>query len=54
MKQIMNGKFGTMMPVTPFVGVWIETMKLSIVATISDVTPFVGVWIETSNLKYHQ
>ena len=33
--------------VTPFVGVWIETMDLSPQLEQIHVTPFVGVWIET-------
>ena len=34
--------------VTPFVGVWIETVPLSVREQPIMVTPFVGVWIETS------
>ena len=33
--------------VTPFVGVWIETISARPEATEIYVTPFVGVWIET-------
>ena len=33
--------------VTPFVGVWIETLKSLLYAAHHHVTPFVGVWIET-------
>ena len=33
--------------VTPFVGVWIETLFRSVVFCARRVTPFVGVWIET-------
>ena len=33
--------------VTPFVGVWIETMKNVCLDIRNGVTPFVGVWIET-------
>ena len=33
--------------VTPFVGVWIETVDASVSLQKSQVTPFVGVWIET-------
>ena len=33
--------------VTPFVGVWIETVCLSVYLPLAIVTPFVGVWIET-------
>ena len=34
--------------VTPFVGVWIETIILREQTRTEKVTPFVGVWIETS------
>ena len=34
--------------VTPFVGVWIETLFLFYDKLMYTVTPFVGVWIETS------
>ena len=37
--------------VTPFVGVWIETVSLRSSLSSSSVTPFVGVWIETSLLN---
>ena len=33
--------------VTPFVGVWIETLDLLACLVKKYVTPFVGVWIET-------
>ena len=33
--------------VTPFVGVWIETLDIEHIFSIREVTPFVGVWIET-------
>ena len=33
--------------VTPFVGVWIETVDHEPHRYVSYVTPFVGVWIET-------
>ena len=33
--------------VTPFVGVWIETLYQQKQAIAEEVTPFVGVWIET-------
>ena len=36
--------------VTPFVGVWIETVCAHWLQDKADVTPFVGVWIETSKL----
>ena len=35
--------------VTPFVGVWIETLKNLQLQNERHVTPFVGVWIETAN-----
>ena len=37
------------MPVTPFVGVWIETEQGGGLQGAIIVTPFVGVWIETMN-----
>ena len=33
--------------VTPYVGVWIETLPANRKQNISGVTPYVGVWIET-------
>ena len=36
--------------VTPYVGVWIETLELAQQADGLEVTPYVGVWIETSIL----
>ena len=33
--------------VTPFVGVWIETLRIRACGYHLYVTPFVGVWIET-------
>ena len=33
--------------VTPFVGVWIETLLEGWAKEVNTVTPFVGVWIET-------
>ena len=33
--------------VTPFVGVWIETLPCAPSCAVCAVTPFVGVWIET-------
>ena len=35
--------------VTPFVGVWIETIQYSVLKFTHKVTPFVGVWIETAD-----
>ena len=39
-------------PVTPRVGVWIETLKLSSYIVYLLVTPRVGVWIETPELTW--
>ena len=39
--------------VTPFVGVWIETLDLLICLVKKYVTPFVGVWIETKECGQH-
>ena len=33
--------------VTPYVGVWIETMSMEVFPGCTIVTPYVGVWIET-------
>ncbi len=38
----------TLEAVTPFVGVWIETVGNQLATYPIDVTPFVGVWIETA------
>ena len=35
------------MEVTPYVGVWIETVRTSLFRQKYVVTPYVGVWIET-------
>ena len=40
-----------MVIVTPFVGVWIETMLNARSNDFGTVTPFVGVWIETWRLR---
>ena len=40
--------------VTPFVGVWIETLNFAHQRKKVPVTPFVGVWIETLKFRYHQ
>ena len=37
--------------VTPFVGVWIETLMTSLIDLENSVTPFVGVWIETDGIS---
>ena len=33
--------------VTPYAGVWIETITTSVFVTYALVTPYAGVWIET-------
>ena len=38
-----------LIPVTPHVGVWIETSNDPTVVLFVGVTPHVGVWIETRN-----
>ena len=40
-----------LLSVTPFVGVWIETLLGGLFGKSNTVTPFVGVWIETPNIK---
>ena len=40
-------------PVTPFVGVWIETSVVTLSTFAGIVTPFVGVWIETRYWLYY-
>ena len=46
--KLLNEREVSMHPqVTPFVGVWIETVKLLLLCFLAMVTPFVGVWIET-------
>ena len=42
-------KLRSVIPVTPCVGVWIETTVLLSRSIDSLVTPCVGVWIETTN-----
>ena len=39
-------------PVTPCVGVWIETYGLVTVTNHIKVTPCVGVWIETTRIEF--
>ena len=34
--------------VTPYVGVWIETVLMLLLTPVVLVTPYVGVWIETA------
>ena len=42
---------GLLPNVTPYVGVWIETIIMLTVAFIVYVTPYVGVWIETNKKR---
>ena len=39
--------------VTPYVGVWIETLRGWRYLSSRQVTPYVGVWIETVNSKHN-
>ena len=41
-----------MIYVTPFVGVWIETLRMVLNWKSYSVTPFVGVWIETKRCAH--
>ena len=50
MKPTRSGTSARGTQVTPFVGVWIETVYYIFVITPLYVTPFVGVWIETNKL----
>ena len=47
LKQCLVANLDRDFPVTPFVGVWIETSQLDGFDYVRWVTPFVGVWIET-------
>ena len=49
MKQLYLPIVLAVLVVTPFVGVWIETLYLCVYSLDSGVTPFVGVWIETGD-----
>ena len=40
----------TVQKVTPYVGVWIETILSYFSNLMTSVTPYVGVWIETVNI----
>ena len=48
-RDIAAGKY-TLKQVTPFVGVWIETVIPILWYDDIRVTPFVGVWIETIDM----
>ena len=47
LKQQTFAHAATDQGVTPFVGVWIETLSSYLGLDFYTVTPFVGVWIET-------
>ena len=47
LKQYQESAERNSIGVTPFVGVWIETMIRKCFPIHFPVTPFVGVWIET-------
>ena len=47
LKQKSQENVNRSIEVTPFVGVWIETLEISEGKLTRQVTPFVGVWIET-------
>ena len=47
LKHILGNVIYTLVYVTPYVGVWIETSETEGCAYASFVTPYVGVWIET-------
>ena len=44
----LTGEKPRVIAVTPYVGVWIETIVYNNNLKNKDVTPYVGVWIETS------
>ena len=44
---MVSERYGIDIDVTPFVGVWIETVYAQRTVADVKVTPFVGVWIET-------
>ena len=48
LKRLSRGVAALLQPVTPYVGVWIETCKLLDMLGYGSVTPYVGVWIETN------
>ena len=47
LKLRLDLKIIVLLLVTPFVGVWIETVLFCPISVSLEVTPFVGVWIET-------
>ena len=49
LKLDIKVKYEDAIYVTPFVGVWIETLEFLTSFHKGLVTPFVGVWIETMN-----
>ena len=47
LKQHLAAEKSELTKVTPCVGVWIETLRISTMVHVLPVTPCVGVWIET-------
>ena len=47
LKRYVTSDPKKMLNVTPYVGVWIETIQSSCCLVLPIVTPYVGVWIET-------
>ena len=47
LKHTKSGYYSRLCNVTPYVGVWIETIRLRAWMAWTPVTPYVGVWIET-------
>ena len=48
LKHVVHPHKQAVHKVTPFVGVWIETLAYHKICNDHYVTPFVGVWIETN------
>ena len=47
LKHTHGRLLSSLVDVTPYVGVWIETMSMEVFPGCTIVTPYVGVWIET-------
>ena len=45
--KLVNDNLRPVGSVTPYVGVWIETLQVGHAKRLHCVTPYVGVWIET-------
>ena len=52
LKHAPNGGKRNAIEVTPYVGVWIETLISAICRKVRGVTPYVGVWIETFIIRF--